>query len=113
MSPLSPFHSELQLTSCSLIQYQFGQFGTKNESIYGNFDATKLNESASIVNQSFTKHQPAAAGYIYATLTAFNATDPNGAGDGDDDGNGDSGSTTSSAKGTSVAMFVFTLRRQF
>ncbi|KAF7964967.1 hypothetical protein HWV62_1302 [Athelia sp. TMB] len=95
-----------ELSIANLIQYQFGQFGTKNESIYGSFDAAKLNESASIVNQSFTKHQPAAPGYIYATLTAFDATDPNGGGDGDGDGDGGSGSTTSSTKGTSVAMII-------
>lgn len=88
-----------------MIEYQFGQFGLKNESIYGNFNASKLNESVAIVNETFKTGHPQKPGYIFATLTAYNATLPDG--DGDDDGDGNSSATSNnsgSAKGTSVAM---------
>ncbi|KZP34645.1 hypothetical protein FIBSPDRAFT_772413 [Athelia psychrophila] len=95
------------LNTASLIEYQFGQFGLKNESIYGNFNASKLNESVAIVNETFKTGHPQKPGYIFATLTAYNATLPDG--DGDDDGDGNSSATSNnsgSAKGTSVAMII-------
>lgn len=58
----------------SLIEYQFGQFGATNESIYGSFDARKLNQSAAAINKSLATDNPVSPGYIYATLTAYNAT---------------------------------------
>lgn len=61
---------------CSLIEYQFGQFGEKNESIYGSFNSLRLNQSGSIINSTIANNAPLAPGYLFATLTAYNATDP-------------------------------------
>jgi hypothetical protein len=58
----------------SLIEYQFGQFGTVNETIYGSFNAQRLNQSATTINDSLVANNPLSPGYIYATLTAYNAT---------------------------------------
>jgi hypothetical protein len=67
-------YPSIDLILCSLIEYQFGQFGQTNETIFGTFNARKLDESAAIINQSLATDNPAAPGYIYATLTAYNAT---------------------------------------
>jgi hypothetical protein len=95
----------------SLIQYQFGQFGPYNESIYGYYDAQMLNESANVINASIASGSAVAPGYLFATLRAYNAT---AGGDDGTNGNGDGGSNPSSGKSTttSLAMCVFTVPRR-
>ncbi|KAF8235994.1 hypothetical protein L208DRAFT_1253916 [Tricholoma matsutake] len=66
--------STQSLASARLIEYQFGQFGPVNESIYAFYDSKLLNDSASIVNQSIQLGYPAAPGYLYAILQAYNST---------------------------------------
>ncbi|KAG0704496.1 hypothetical protein DFH29DRAFT_1037815, partial [Suillus ampliporus] len=63
-----------------IIQYEFGQNGPTNLSIYGNFDATTLNVSEAIINQSIITGYPTAPGYLLATLQAWNATGTNSTG---------------------------------
>jgi hypothetical protein len=60
----------------SLIEYQFGQFGAKNESIYGSFNTQRLNQSGAAINSTIDNNTPLALGYLFATLAAYNATDP-------------------------------------
>jgi len=79
------------LNLATLIEYQFGQFGSSNETIYGSFNARKLNDSGAMINQSLATNNPVSAGFIYATLTAYNAT-----GTGNND-TGSSGNTNSQA----------------
>jgi hypothetical protein len=90
----------------SLIEYQFGQFGAKNESIYGSFNTQKLNQSGAAINSTIENNTPLAAGYLFATLTAYNATDP-----GDDTGFGNNTNVTSTGSSggspnTGLAMSV-------
>ncbi|KAG1766976.1 hypothetical protein EDD22DRAFT_799625, partial [Suillus occidentalis] len=86
------------------IQYEFGQGGTTNLSLYGNFDATTLNASATTISQSISLGYPSAPGYLLATLQAWNATGTTGT----DGNNGSTGSTTNqdSKTDTGLAMIV-------
>jgi hypothetical protein len=86
-----------------MIEYEFGQIGTTNLSIYGDFNATTLNESESNINQSIASGYPVAPGYLVATLQAWNATGT------DSTGSSNNGSTSSSGdqssnKQTGLAM---------
>ncbi|KAG6820730.1 hypothetical protein H0H93_012376 [Arthromyces matolae] len=66
--------STQSLTSASLIQYQFGQFGLQNETLYGVYDSQRLNDSASIINTTLQNGSPPAPGYLFAILQAYNST---------------------------------------
>ncbi|KAG6831745.1 hypothetical protein H0H92_007897 [Tricholoma furcatifolium] len=66
--------STQSLTSASLIQYQFGQFGLANESIYGVYDSQRLNDSASMMNTTLQNGTPPVPGYLFAILQAYNST---------------------------------------
>ncbi|KAG5648465.1 hypothetical protein DXG03_003076 [Asterophora parasitica] len=74
--------STQSLTSASLIEYQFGQFGPTNESIYGVYNSQRLNDSAAMMNTTLQVGTPQAPGYLFAILQAYNATgeidDPSG-----------------------------------
>lgn len=96
--------STQSLTSSHLIEYQFGQFGAQNESIYGSYDPTKLNDSEAIINESITTGFPLAPGYLIATLQAYNAT-------GNDTGTGAGGSdkpgpNSDGSSNTGLAMII-------
>ncbi|KAG6865367.1 hypothetical protein C0991_003144 [Blastosporella zonata] len=66
--------STQSLTSASLIQYQFGQFGPTNESLYGVYDSQRLNDTASVMNTTLQDGTPPAPGYLFAILQAYNST---------------------------------------
>lgn len=89
------------------IQYEFGQDGLKNLSLYGNFDATTLNASATIVTQSIVSGHPMVPGYLLATLQAWNATGTNSTGTSSNN-TGSTGSTPNQGgkKGTGLAMII-------
>ncbi|KAG6873435.1 hypothetical protein C0995_015524 [Termitomyces sp. Mi166 len=66
--------STQSLTSASLIQYQFGQFGPTNETLYGVYDSQRLNDSASMMNTTLQAGTPPTPGYLFAILQAYNST---------------------------------------
>ncbi|KAG6869114.1 hypothetical protein C0993_001679 [Termitomyces sp. T159_Od127] len=66
--------STQSLTSASLIQYQFGQFGPTNESLYSVYDSQRLNDSAGMINATLQAGTPPAPGYLFAILQAYNST---------------------------------------
>ncbi|KAH7888679.1 hypothetical protein F5I97DRAFT_1925217 [Phlebopus sp. FC_14] len=91
-----------------IIEYEFGQFGLANESYYGYYNATMLNETEALVNQSIASNSPVAPGLLYATLQAYNATGSSN-NNGSTNGNGASSSTSSSdgsPQQTGVAMII-------
>ncbi|KAG2129824.1 uncharacterized protein EDB93DRAFT_1181563 [Suillus bovinus] len=97
-----------QSTSVSRnIQYEFGQGGGTNLSIYGNFDAATLNASEASINQSINSGYATVPGYLLATLQAWNATGTNSTGTSGNN-NGSTGSTTNqdSKKGTGFTMII-------
>ncbi|KAG6911146.1 hypothetical protein DXG01_003886 [Tephrocybe rancida] len=65
--------STQSLTSASLIQYQFGQFGRPNESLYV-YDSQRLNDSAAVMNTTMQEGTPPVPGYLFAILQAYNST---------------------------------------
>ncbi|KAK0461080.1 uncharacterized protein EV420DRAFT_1530134 [Desarmillaria tabescens] len=81
--------STQSLTSAHLIEYQFGQIGSTNDSISGTYDSQRLNDSAAIMNATISSGYATSSGFLYATLRAYNAT-------GDDNDT----STTSSSSGS-------------
>ncbi|KAG1777716.1 hypothetical protein EV702DRAFT_1222499 [Suillus placidus] len=89
------------------IQYEFGQGGPTNLTLYGNFDATTLNASGTTINQSIMSGYPTAPGYLLATLQAWNATGINSTGTSGNN-NGPTSSTTDqgSNKQTGLAMII-------
>ncbi|KAG5342675.1 hypothetical protein C0989_010643 [Termitomyces sp. Mn162] len=66
--------STQSLTSASIIQYQFGQSGPINETLYGVYDSQRLNDSASMMNTTLRDGTPPAPGYLFAILQAYNST---------------------------------------
>lgn len=97
--------STQSLTSASLIEYQFGQFGVANESIYGVYDSQRLNDSAAMINTTIQVGTPPAPGYLFAILQAYNATGQV------DDPSGTNGSMSPSApthgkQNTALAMII-------
>jgi hypothetical protein len=99
--------STQSLTSATLIEYQFGQFGAMNESIYGSFNAQKLNQSGNVINSTIETNTPLAPGYLFATLTAYNATGP-GTNDTDNNTNTNvtSNGNTGGSPNTGLAMII-------
>ncbi len=100
--------STQSLTSAKLIEYQFGQISTQNNSIF-QYNSKRLNDSQSDIAQSIKLDDAAAPGYLYAVLQAYNATislqDPSTNGSTNSNSNPPNpGSTSSSA----LAMFVKT-----
>ncbi|KAG1832480.1 hypothetical protein EV424DRAFT_1368917 [Suillus variegatus] len=89
------------------IEYEFGQGGRTNLSVYGNFDATTLNASDTTISQSIVSGYPTVPGYLLATLQAWNATGTNSTGTTSTD-SGSTGSTTNqgSKKGTGFTMII-------
>ncbi|KDQ57468.1 hypothetical protein JAAARDRAFT_35180 [Jaapia argillacea MUCL 33604] len=77
--------STQSLTSAQLIEYQFSAI---NKTLYNDYNATILNASAAIINNSIATGSVIAPSYIFATLKAYNAT-------------GDAGVTNSTPPATS------------
>jgi hypothetical protein len=98
------------LNSSRRIEYEFGQFGPFNESYYGYFNATLLNDAAGAINNAIASNHPAASGFLFATLPVLNAS---GASTADSGLQADSNDTTStsndndnSSNDTGVAMII-------
>jgi len=100
--------------SHSLIEYQFGQVGTSNDT-YNYYDSQMLNQSFTIVNDSINFGNPVAPGYLLATLQAFNATPSSqpGGGSGNNgastSSNGDSGNTGLAMSACLEILFILLL----
>ena len=82
------------------------QFGNINNSVYGEYDPATLNTSQAAINETLAAGYPNLPGYLWATLSAYNATAPLGinASANKDQGTpngGDSGNPTSK---TTLAM---------
>jgi hypothetical protein len=58
----------------SIIEYQYGQSGISNNSVYDYYDSQLLNQSFANVNESIATGNPVSQGYLIATLQAYNAT---------------------------------------
>ena len=52
------------------------RFSLINQSIYGDFDPLLLNETFSTINNTITNDTSIGPGYMFATLRAYNATQP-------------------------------------
>ncbi|EGO25282.1 hypothetical protein SERLADRAFT_465174 [Serpula lacrymans var. lacrymans S7.9] len=94
-----------------VIEYQFGQSGLANETLYEYYDAKRLNESANTVNETIQKNNPVAPGYLFATLQAYNATSASvGSNNASGDSNNSSAPTTTGSGGsrreTGLAMII-------
>ena len=95
-------------SSSKLIESQFTTI-LGNSSKYYWFSPTLLNNSESVIHSAVVNHTVPSPGYLFATLTASNATDPSA-------NNTGTGSTTSSSPGgtgsnggstnTSLAMWA-------
>lgn len=85
------------------IEHEFGQFGSSSEAYLGYFNAAMLNDAAGMINDTTASHHPAALGFLFATLPAYNATGT----ELQSDSNGTGTSTTTNSGGsqnTGVAM---------
>ncbi|KAJ3516843.1 hypothetical protein NLJ89_g871 [Agrocybe chaxingu] len=60
-------------TSSHLIEYQFGQLGGQNESIY-DYESQQLNNSREDVMRSTSQNYAVSSGYLLAILQAYNST---------------------------------------
>ncbi|RDB25079.1 hypothetical protein Hypma_007906 [Hypsizygus marmoreus] len=92
-------------TSAQLIEYQFGQSGPANESIYRQYDSKRLNDSAAVVNTAIMQGSPTSPGYILGILQAYNASgqvdEPAG-----NTGSTDGTNTPKRSQNTALAMII-------
>ncbi|EPQ57224.1 hypothetical protein GLOTRDRAFT_58432 [Gloeophyllum trabeum ATCC 11539] len=100
--------STQSLTSAKLIEYQFNSSAI-NKTLYGNYNASLLNASAAIINNTMSTGLMNVSSFMFAELKAYNATGT-GAVDG---GGGDTptGSTSAeqgsgSNRNSSLAMII-------
>ncbi|KAI0075124.1 hypothetical protein K474DRAFT_1564301, partial [Panus rudis PR-1116 ss-1] len=99
---LMDIFSTPSLPSSQFIEYQYAAM---NESKYARFDAKLLNESATQINTTIANGTINSKGFMFATLTAFNATD-NGSQD-SNPGTGNMGGTNDgNGPNTSLAMII-------
>ncbi|KIY73044.1 hypothetical protein CYLTODRAFT_434414 [Cylindrobasidium torrendii FP15055 ss-10] len=98
-------YSTKSLTSAHLIEYQFGQIGSENKTLGGDYDAKKLDNYSQIMNDTINAGYATQPGYLYATLWAYNATGVSN----ETDSGGNSGGNNGGKKGgsnTALAMIV-------
>jgi hypothetical protein len=97
--------STQSLTSAHLIEYQFGQLGPQDTSLY-EYNSQQLNSSATVIQKSIAVDYPVSAGYLYAVLQAYNATS-SATTPANNGGNvGASNNSSSSSPNTALAMYV-------
>lgn len=97
--------STQSLTSAHLIEYQFGQLGPQNTSLY-EYNSQQLNNSATVIQKSIAVGYPVSAGFLYAVLQAYNATG-SATGPANNGGNaGASNNSSSSTPNTALAMII-------
>ncbi|KAG7098559.1 hypothetical protein E1B28_000493 [Marasmius oreades] len=100
--------STQSLTSSRLIEYQFGQLGSMNESfakMYNDYNASRLNASYDMVHNSIQDGNVLTNGYLIASLVAFNATETSNFTLANNNGNGQSGKNEKRST-TALAMIV-------
>jgi hypothetical protein len=99
-------YSFLDKQSAITLHNQYNQSISKNYTFY---NSQLLNDSAVTINETVISLNPEKPGFMYAVLTAFNATgtSPSGGGDPDPSASGESGSA--GKKDTSTSTSVFTL----
>ncbi|KAI5119869.1 hypothetical protein M0805_000703 [Coniferiporia weirii] len=78
-------------------------FTNVNQTLYGDFNATMLNQTLSVINNTISTGQVPEASYLFATLTAANATDSDGGGNSSSDS---SNSNSGNGGNTDLAMIV-------
>jgi hypothetical protein len=81
------------------------QFAAININVYGEFNVSTLNASQPAINETLAAGYPTAAGYMWATLSAFNSTGSlgiNASGSGNQSSPAQSGGTGASK--TTLAM---------
>ncbi|KAF9268888.1 hypothetical protein L218DRAFT_954315 [Marasmius fiardii PR-910] len=100
--------STQSLTSSRLIEYQFGQLGSMNEtfaSAYNNYNPSRLNASYDMVHSSIENGNVLGPGYLIAALTSYNATETSNFTTGSN--NGSSANDTGQKRtNTALAMIV-------
>ena len=97
--------STQSLTSAHLIEYQFGQLGPENASLY-EYNSQQLNGSATVIEKSVAVGYPVSAGFLYAVLQAYNASG-SATSPGNNGGNvGASNNSGSGSPNTALAMYV-------
>lgn len=80
------------------------QFNSINRTLYSDYDPQRLNESYYVINSTLNAGYSTGAGYMFATLKAYNATGQvagNGSDNGTTPANNDEGKKS---KNTSLAM---------
>ncbi|KZT28992.1 hypothetical protein NEOLEDRAFT_1154075 [Neolentinus lepideus HHB14362 ss-1] len=101
--------STQSLTSAKLIEYQFTTT-TVNKTLYGDYNASLLNASAAVINNTMNTGTMNISSYIFAELKAYNATGSgsiDGSNSGDPSTSSSSGTTSSNPKSnSSLAMII-------
>lgn len=95
--------STQSLTSAQLIEYQFISI---NKTLYSDYDPQRLNGSFAIINSTMGAGYSTGAGYMFATLRAYNATGPNITSNGANPDSNSSQSGQTKSKTTSLAMII-------
>ncbi|KAG7449504.1 uncharacterized protein BT62DRAFT_962840 [Guyanagaster necrorhizus] len=98
--------STQSLTSAHLIEYQFGQIGSTNDSISGTYNSQSLNDSAAIMNATISLGYATTSGFLYATLRAYNATGDDNTTSTTSSGSGSSSDQQGGSSNTALAMIV-------
>lgn len=99
-----------------LIESQFTTILGNSSSKYYWFSPSLLNDSQHDIQYAIANHSVPAPGYLFATLTASNATDPssNNTGTGSTPRNGNGGSNPANGNtNTSLAMWAILLVASF
>lgn len=91
------------LPSDRLIEERFDHI---DRNLYGNFNAQRLNESFYAINSTLNNGNTTGPGYMFATLRAYNATDPSTPTNITPNNNGGDGNNQPQGKRTSLAMCV-------
>ena len=99
-SPYSPLYRLIE-----------NRFSLINQSIYGDFDPLLLNETFSTINNTITNDTSIGPGYMFATLRAYNATQPAVQPSTTDAGSPRYGGTLPQEMKTSLAVYVSSLLR--
>ena len=99
-SPYSPLYRLIE-----------NRFSLINQSIYGDFDPLLLNETFSTINNTITNDTSIGPGYMFATLRAYNATQPDVQPSTTNAGSPRYGGTLPQEMKTSLVMYVSSLLR--
>ena len=99
----APFPLSQNLPADRLIEERFDHI---NKTLYGNFNAPRLNDSFYAINNTLNTRNMTSSGYMFATLRAYNATDPSTPPNTTPTNTGGGQGGQSQGKRTSLAMWV-------